>query len=46
LLFIAGRKDHLMPQKIQHSNAKHYKAAGTTEVEEFNDPHMVPSREG
>ena len=36
-----------MPPKAQHSNAKHFEAAaGTTEVEVFNDPHMLPSREG
>ena len=36
LLFISGSEDHLMPPKIQRSNAKHYKAEGTiTEVKEF-----------
>ena len=28
LLFISGSEDHLMPPKIQQSNAKHYKADG------------------
>ena len=47
LLFISGREDHLMPPKIQSSNAKHYKAEGTiTEVKEFAGPHLLPAREG
>ena len=47
LLFISGREDHLMPPKIQSSNAKHYKAEGTiTEVKEFGGPHLLPAREG
>jgi pimeloyl-ACP methyl ester carboxylesterase len=47
LLFISGREDHLMPPKIQRSNAKHYKAAGTiTEVKEYDGPHLLPAREG
>jgi pimeloyl-ACP methyl ester carboxylesterase len=47
LLFISGTDDHLMPPKIQRSNAKHYKAAGTiTEVKEFAGPHLLPAREG
>ena len=47
LLFISGSDDHLMPPRIQRSNAKHYKAAGTiTEVKEFEGPHLLPSIEG
>jgi pimeloyl-ACP methyl ester carboxylesterase len=47
LLFISGDEDHLMPPKIQQSNAKHYKAAGTvTEVKEFAGPHLLPSSPG
>jgi pimeloyl-ACP methyl ester carboxylesterase len=47
LLFISGREDHLMPPKIQRSNAKHYKAPGTvTEVKEFDGPHLLPARDG
>jgi pimeloyl-ACP methyl ester carboxylesterase len=47
LLFISGSDDHLMPPKIQRSNAKHYKAEGTvTEVKEFEGPHLLPSRPG
>jgi pimeloyl-ACP methyl ester carboxylesterase len=47
LLFISGSDDHLMPPKIQQSNAKHCKAAGTiTEVKEFEGPHLLPSIDG
>jgi pimeloyl-ACP methyl ester carboxylesterase len=47
LLFISGSKDHLMPPKLQRSNAKHYKGQGTiTEVKEFDGPHLLPSIEG
>ena len=47
LLFISGRDDNLMPPKVQRSNAKHYKAAGTiTEVVEFEGPHLLPARPG
>src|SRR3954447_738418 len=47
LLFISGSEDHLMPPKIQQSNAKHYKADGTvTEVKEFEGPHLLPARDG
>ena len=35
LLFISGSEDHLMPPKIQQSNAKHYKSDTITEVKEF-----------
>jgi pimeloyl-ACP methyl ester carboxylesterase len=45
LLFISGSEDHLMPPKIQQSNAKHYKAAKVTEVVRFEGPHLLPSRE-
>ena len=50
LLFISGSEDHLMPPKIQRSNAKHYKAEGTiTEVKEFKGraaPHALAGRMG
>ncbi len=47
LLFISGSDDHLMPPKIQRSNAKHYKAEGTvTEVKEFEGPHLLPASPG
>jgi pimeloyl-ACP methyl ester carboxylesterase len=46
LLFISGSEDHLMPPKIQRSNAKHYKSATITEVEEFEGPHLLPAAPG
>jgi pimeloyl-ACP methyl ester carboxylesterase len=45
LLFISGSDDHLMPPKIQRSNAKHYKSDTITEVTEFPGPHLLPSWE-
>ncbi|NEK57875.1 alpha/beta hydrolase [Geodermatophilus sabuli] len=48
LLFIAGGEDHLMPPKVQYSNAKHYKAPNTvTEVVEYpGKAHLLPAQEG
>ena len=46
LLFIAGSEDHLMPPKIQRSNAKHYKSDTITEVREFDGPHLLPAAPG
>ncbi|PVY97085.1 alpha/beta hydrolase [Actinomycetospora cinnamomea] len=48
LLFVAGTEDHIMPPKVQWSNAAHYKAAGTiTEVVEFGGkPHLLPAAPG
>jgi pimeloyl-ACP methyl ester carboxylesterase len=48
LLFISGSEDHLMPPKIQRSNAKHYKAEGLiTEVKEYEGmSHLLPAQEG
>ena len=46
LLFISGSEDHLMPPKIQQSNAKHYKSDTVTEVKEFDGPHLLPARAG
>jgi pimeloyl-ACP methyl ester carboxylesterase len=46
LLFISGTTDHLMPPKIQQSNAKHYKSDTVTEVKEFDGPHLLPSWPG
>jgi pimeloyl-ACP methyl ester carboxylesterase len=47
LLFISGSEDHLMPPKIQQSNAKHYKADRTvTEIKEFEGPHLLPAQDG
>ena len=46
LLFISGSDDHLMPPKIQRSNAKHYKSDTVTEVKEFEGPHLLPAADG
>jgi pimeloyl-ACP methyl ester carboxylesterase len=46
LLFISGTDDHLMPPKIQRSNAKHYKSDTVTEVKEFPGPHLLPAWPG
>jgi pimeloyl-ACP methyl ester carboxylesterase len=46
LLFISGSDDHLMPPKIQRSNAKHYKSDTITEVVEFEGPHLLPAAPG
>jgi pimeloyl-ACP methyl ester carboxylesterase len=46
LLFISGSHDHLMPPKIQHSNAMHYKSDTITETMQFDGPHLLPSKDG
>ncbi len=47
LLFIAGENDHLMPPKIQRSNARHYKSATVTEVVEYpGRSHLMPAEQG
>lgn len=47
LLFIAGTEDHLMPPKVQWSNAKHYRSDLLTEVVEFSGrPHLLPAAPG
>jgi pimeloyl-ACP methyl ester carboxylesterase len=46
LLFISGNEDHLMPPKVQRSNAKHYKSDTITEIEEFEGPHLLPAKDG
>jgi pimeloyl-ACP methyl ester carboxylesterase len=46
LLFISGTEDHLMPPKIQQSNARHYKSDTVTEIMQFEGPHLLPSKDG
>ena len=47
LLFISGGEDHLMPPKVQRSNAKHYKSNTITEVKEYEGKaHLLPAQEG
>ncbi|MFJ6632483.1 alpha/beta hydrolase [Streptomyces sp. NPDC091376] len=48
LLFLSGEHDHLMPPKVQKSNAKLYKAESTTtEVKAFpGRSHLMPVQDG
>ena len=47
LLFISGTEDHIMPPKVQASNAKHYKSNTVTEVKVFEGfSHLLPAQDG
>ena len=47
LLFISASEDHIMPPKVQQSNAKHYKSDAITEVKEYEGfAHLLPAQEG
>ncbi|MEU9265018.1 alpha/beta fold hydrolase [Streptomyces sp. NPDC048251] len=47
LLFVSGEEDHLMPPKVQQSNARHYRSNTVTEVREFaGRPHLLPAAPG
>ena len=47
LLFISGGEDHLMPPKVQQSNARHYKSATITEIREYaGRAHLLPAQPG
>jgi pimeloyl-ACP methyl ester carboxylesterase len=47
LLFVSGSEDHLMPPKVQASNAKHYKSNTITEVKLYEGyAHLLPAQEG
>jgi pimeloyl-ACP methyl ester carboxylesterase len=47
LLFISGSEDHIMPPKVQASNAKHYKSNTVTEVKVFDGySHLLPAQDG
>jgi pimeloyl-ACP methyl ester carboxylesterase len=47
LLFISGSEDHIMPPKVQRSNAKHYKSNTITEVKEYEGyAHLLPAQDG
>lgn len=47
LLFISGSEDHIMPPKVQQSNAKHYKSDTVTEVRLYEGfAHLLPAQEG
>jgi pimeloyl-ACP methyl ester carboxylesterase len=47
LLFVSGSEDHIMPPKVQASNAKHYKSDTVTEVKLYEGyAHLLPAQEG
>jgi pimeloyl-ACP methyl ester carboxylesterase len=47
LLFISGEEDHIMPPKVQRSNAKHYKSKTITATKEFpGRAHLITAQEG
>jgi len=47
LLFVSGSEDHIMPPKVQRSNAKHYKSKTITETKEYQGyAHLLPAQEG
>jgi pimeloyl-ACP methyl ester carboxylesterase len=47
LLFISGGADHLMPPRIQQSNARNYKSDTITEVREYPGyAHLLPAQRG
>jgi pimeloyl-ACP methyl ester carboxylesterase len=47
LLFISGSEDHIMPPKVQRSNARHYRSNTTTEVKEYEGMgHLLPAQPG
>jgi pimeloyl-ACP methyl ester carboxylesterase len=47
LLFISGGEDHLMPPKVQQSNAKHYKSDTITEIKDYpGRAHLQMAQEG
>ena len=47
LLFMSGGEDHLMPPKVQKSNADHYRSNTVTEVKLYEGrSHLMPAEEG
>lgn len=47
LLFVSGSEDHIMPSRVQQSNAKHYKSDTVTEIREFEGfSHLMPAQAG
>jgi len=47
LLFISGGQDHLMPPKVQRSNAGHYRSRAVTDLKEYDDrAHLLPAQAG
>ena len=47
LLFVSGSEDHIMPPKVQRSNAKHYTSDTITEVREYPGfAHLLTAQDG
>jgi pimeloyl-ACP methyl ester carboxylesterase len=47
LLFMSGSEDHLMPPRVQRSNAKQYRSDTITEIVEYEGrAHLMPSQDG
>jgi len=47
LLFISGSEDHLMPPRVQQSNARHYQSKAVTEIREYpGRSHLLPAQPG
>jgi pimeloyl-ACP methyl ester carboxylesterase len=47
LLFISGGEDHLMPPRVQRSNARHHKSSTVTEVKEYPGySHLLTAQKG
>jgi pimeloyl-ACP methyl ester carboxylesterase len=47
LLFVSGSEDHIMPPKVQRSNARHYKSDTITEIREYEGyAHLLPAQDG
>ena len=47
LVFISASEDHIMPPKVQQSNANHYKSDAITEIKEYEGfAHLLPAQEG
>ena len=46
LLFVSATDDHIMPPKVQRSNAKKYADSLVTEVVEYPGPHLLTAAPG
>jgi pimeloyl-ACP methyl ester carboxylesterase len=46
LLFVSAGDDHIMPPKVQRSNAKHYKSNTVTEIRDYDGPHLLTAAPG
>jgi alpha-beta hydrolase superfamily lysophospholipase len=47
LLFVSGGEDHLMPPRVQKSNARHYTSRTVTEIKEYpGRAHLLAAQRG